>query len=262
MKKRFLLFAFGGMLLAGLPTSLSATVIDAKTNIFVAGQDSTGINTMGGLFPTVAQTFVAGPGQTVQFSVSGVTGCGNTGVSGCVVAGTTIGADGATLSFSTGAQTGTNISALGTNGISGINFAGREMFLVGVFLDNSVPTGAGPFTPTFVSTGGTFNADTATSFPAFLTGQVFFIGDGRTGFNNAAGTVQTWAVPTNATRLFLGFADAFDNFVGPWGAYGDNTGSLNVTVSVQNGTAIPEPNTIMLVGIVLIGLVFFRKRIT
>ena len=261
MKKRFLSAAFGGVLLAGLPTSLFASIIDAKTNIFVAGQDSTGINTMGGLFPAVAQTFVAGAGQTVQFNVSGVTGCGSIGTGGCAAAGTTIGADGATLSFQTGPQTGTDISALG-NGISGIKFAGREMFLVGVFLDNSVPSGAGPFTPSFVSTGGTFNADTATSFPAFFTGQVFFIGDGRTGFNNAAGTVQTWAVPTNATRLFLGFADAFDNFVGPWGAYSDNTGSLNVTVTVQNATATPEPNTIMLVGIGLIGLAYVRKRIT
>jgi PEP-CTERM motif-containing protein len=258
MKKLLLSAALGGMLLAGLPTSLFATIVDAKTNIFVAGQDSTGINTQGGLFPAVAQTFVAGAGQTVRFAVtpSPLT-CG---VGPCASAGT---GDGAALSFPTGAQTGTDITALGTNGISGIKFTGREMFLVGVFLDSSTPTGGGPFTPTFVSTGGTFNADTDTSFAAFFTGQVFFIGDGRTGFNNSGGTVQTWAVPTNATRLFLGFADAFDNFVGPWGAYGDNTGSLSVTVSVQNpiGAPVPEPNTIMLMGVVLVGLAYFRKRI-
>lgn len=259
MKKLLLSAALGGMLLAGLPTSLFATVIDAKTNIFVAGQDSTGINTQGGLFPAVAQTFVAGAGQTVRFAVtpSPLT-CGPTVP--CTSAGT---GDGAALTFPTGPTTGTNISPNGTNGISGIILTGREMFLVGVFLDSSTPTGPGPFTPTFVSTGGTYNADTDTSFAAFFTGQVFYIGDARTGFNNAGGTLQTWAVPTNATRLFLGFADAFDNFVGPWGGYSDNTGALNVTVSVQNpvGAPVPEPNTVMLLGFILIGLAYFRKRI-
>jgi len=259
MKKLLVSAAFGGMLLAGLPTSLFATIVSATTNIFIAGQDSTGINTGGGLFPAVAQTFVAGPGQTVQFAVttSALT-CGP--AVPCTSAGT---GDGAALIFPVGPPNGTDITALGTNGISGIIFTGREMFLVGVFLDSSTPSGPGPFTPTFVSTGGTFNADTDTSFAAFFTGQVFLIGDGRTGLNNSGGILQTWAVPTNATRLFLGFADAFGNFVGPWGAYDDNTGSLNVTVSVQNpiGAPVPEPNTIMLMGVVLIGLAYFRKRI-
>ena len=47
MKRLLLAATLGGALLAALPTSLSAGLIDAKTNIFVAGQDSTGINTVG-----------------------------------------------------------------------------------------------------------------------------------------------------------------------------------------------------------------------
>jgi len=162
--------------------------------------------------------------------------------------------------FPTGPTTGTDITANGTNGISGIIFHGREMFLAGVFLADSIPTGAGPFTPTFVSTGGTYNADTDASFQAFFLGQVFLIGDGRTGFNNAGGTIQTWAVPANATRLFLGFADAFNNFTGPWGAYGDNSGALNVSVNVQQPSGIPEPASLALLGLGLAGLSFSRRK--
>jgi len=240
------------LLSAALPEAVSAATITANTNIFVAGQDSTGINTMGGLFPSVIQTFAAGPGKSVTFSVTpSLLSCG-TGP--CVNAGT---GDGAGLLFASGPTTGTDLAANGTNGISGLIFHGREMFLVGVFLDNSTPTGPGPSTLTFVSSGGTLNADTATSFPAFALGQVFVIGDGRTGFNNAAGSLQTWAIPTNATRLFVGFADGFDNFVGLWGDYGNNTGALNVTATVLTDT--PEPATVLLAGLGLIGLRCLRS---
>src|SRR4051812_14841120 len=89
-------------LFAGLPTSMFAIAVSATTNVFVAGQDSTGINTMGGLFPGVAQTFVAGVGQTVTFGVTpSALSCG-TGA--CASAGT---GDGAALSFPFGSQTGT-----------------------------------------------------------------------------------------------------------------------------------------------------------
>jgi hypothetical protein len=76
---------------------------------------------------------------------------------------------------------------------------------------------------------------------------VFYIGDGMTGFNNPTGALQTFAPPTGATRLFLGFADSFTNFSGAWGAYGDNGGSLNVTLSLD--PPAPEPGTMMLMGL-------------
>ncbi len=209
---------------------------------------------MGGLFPTAT---VITPGTTVlSFAVTGTTTCG-AGV--CSPSGGIV-ADGANLPFVVGPTTGTDITANGSNGISGIKFTGAQMFLVGLFLDASTPTGTGPFTPTFVSSGGTYNADTATSFPAFFLGQVFYIGDGKTGYNNPAGTTQLWNVPSGATRLFLGFADAFNNFTGAWGAYGDNGGSLNVTITGIVPASVPEPGTIMLMGLGLAGLALLRKK--
>ena len=256
MKKMLLTRTLAGVLLAGLPTSMFGIVIDAKTNIFAAGQDTTAINTMGGLFP--AGTVITPGSNVLSFAVSGgPLTCAFSGV--CMT--TTIGADGASIAFPFGPTTGTDITALGTNGISGIKFTGRQMFLVGVFLNDSIPTGSGPFTPTFVSTGGTYNADTDTSFQAFFLGQVFYIGDGKTGFNSAGGTTQLFNVPVGATRLFLGFADAFDNFTGPWGAYGDNGGSLNVTITGIAAVTVPEPGTIMLMGLGLAALGMLRKRI-
>ena len=258
MKKTYI---FALLAIVALPISLPAITIDAKTNIFVAGQDTTGINTQGGLFPAVAQTFLPGPGQSITFGVtpgllsSSASPPGNLSGVG----------DGAILIFPFGPTNGTDISGNGTNGISGIQFTGREMFLVGVFLGDSIPTGAGPATLSFSPTGGTYNMDTDTGFSAFALGQVFAIGDGKTGFNNSAGSLQTWQVPTGATRLFLGFADAFNNFTGPWGAYGDNSGSLDVTVNLQgpaqDGNSVPESaSTLILLGFSLTGVSVLRRR--
>jgi len=52
-------------------------------------------------------------------------------------------------------------------------------------------------------------------------GQTFFIGDG---------VGRIYRVTADATRLFLGFADAF-NYVGAPGWYANNGGSLEVTVA-------------------------------
>lgn len=43
------------------------------------------------------------------------------------------------------------------------------------------------------------------------------------------GKHKTFTVPPNATHLYLGFADA-TGFTGPAGSYGDNKGSLTVTI--------------------------------
>jgi hypothetical protein len=266
MKTKMLLrIGLAGVVLTGLSGSLLAVplVISAMTNIGVAGQDTTGVNTMGGLFPT-AINIIPGAGQTIGFSsITGTTMCAASGP--CTGA---IGPDGAALTFPAGNTDGTNIG--NDVGISGIKFTGREMGLVGVFLDNSTPAGFGPFVPSFCSTGCTYNADTDTTFAPFFIGQVFWIGDGRTGLNNASGTEQKWQIPTTATRLFLGFADSFNNFSstgGPpnatnsYSAYGDNTGSLNVTLDASGLTAAPEPGTLALLGIGFLGLGFLRKRL-
>jgi hypothetical protein len=53
--------------------------------------------------------------------------------------------------------------------------------------------------------------------------QVFYVGKGG----------QTVEVPSGATALYLGFADAL-GFSGPAGYYGDNSGQVSVTVSVTS----------------------------
>src|SRR5689334_4190798 len=101
MKKLLLSVTLGGALLVGLPASMSAITISAMTNIFAAGQDSTGVNTMGGLFPSVAQNFLSGAGQTVTFNVTpSALSCG-TGA--CASAGT---GDGAAINFPFGPTNG------------------------------------------------------------------------------------------------------------------------------------------------------------
>jgi hypothetical protein len=53
--------------------------------------------------------------------------------------------------------------------------------------------------------------------------QVFLIGDGEG---------RTITVPDDATRLFLGFADAA-SFVGQPGYYGNNSGAIAVRVMIS-----------------------------
>ena len=98
-------------------------------------------------------------------------------------------------------QSGTNIPAVG--GISGVDVPDKQMFLAGVFLGNGAPGGAAP--PT----------DTATTSPTLR--QVFYVGGGP----------LTVDVPAGATRLFLGFADAY-GFHGPAGYYDDNAGTVRI----------------------------------
>src|SRR5207247_127298 len=136
-----------------------------------------------------------------------------------------IGADGTTIA----GYTGTNIGCT-TCGISSIQFIGRQMFLVGVFLDAaSVPSGVNP-SPLPAYTAASANVST---FSPGLN-QVFFIGDGQ-----GTGGTQIFNMPTTAARLFLGFADGAPLFgsaglVAIANAYGDNTpGSLSATFDIN-----------------------------
>ena len=139
-------------------------------------------------------------------SVTGAVACGPVSV-GCP----TTGADGGNFGFA-----GTDISSPGS-GLSAVQFTGRQMFLMGVFLTAATPSGAGPAAIVH-SAASVLETD---FFP--LIGQTFFVGDGL-------GTTgqQNFYVPAGATRLFLGFADGVPGFVGSPGAYGDNSGSLTV----------------------------------
>jgi hypothetical protein len=111
------------------------------------------------------------------------------------------------------------------DGISGISgpLAG---WLVGVFETDTEPANPSPTTLDFNMIGTDFTMLS----PAI--NQLFFIGDGLSG--NAAGSVQQFLVPANATRLFLGISDA-PGYHGAPGAYDDNAGSFVATFN------IPEP---------------------
>ncbi len=132
--------------------------------------------------------------------------------------------------------------------LSGITYSGRTAFLIGVFLDASTPTGAAPATLSYDTT----SAGLSTFSP--LLRQVFFTGDGL----DTSSGLQVFNVPTGATRLFLGFADAWNgsSVTGLPGAYQDNAGSLSVTIS-----PIPEPETLALwLGLGAIATAVWRRR--
>lgn len=130
---------------------------------------------------------------------------------------------------------------LSFGGISGMGPMNRTMFLAGVFTTNLEPVDPAParldsFFDVFVD---------ITPLPH----QTFAIGDGKTGVDNNAGTLQKFFVPAGATKLYLGFVDAF-NFGNPTslpGFYDDNVGELTADFQLVSG--VPEPSSwLMLAG--------------
>lgn len=253
MRMRILL----GLLLSAAVSSLWATtiIVDAKANIFLAGQSSS-LTEGQGQIPTLYPYAVSSalPYVVLNFtSTSGTVACspGST----CSAAGTE-----GTSVYSTSV---TNVSSwptvtAGYNGISGISMTGRIMFLVGVYLPAPyTPTpGSHPASLSYSSTFGDANNPNAQTDFHPLIGQTFFMGDGLA--NNLTGSpAQHFYVPAGATRLFLGFADQYTDHPG---AYADNWGSLTVTTSGPGG-AVPEPTTVVLVSTALAGLLWsLRKR--
>jgi hypothetical protein len=180
--------------------------VPSKADLFAAGLSTP--PTMGGgagVLPPVVR-FAPGPGKVLTFSkVAGhLTWGGGSPV---------FGADGDHAQRS-------NITSLG--GISGL-VAPAALFMAGVFLIDAAP--AAPAPPRLrVSHPGNL----PTIAPQVQ--QVFFIGDGRT----TAGVTQKFKVPPTATRLYLGFVDAYA-FHGTPGYYDDNGGSLVATFRIGRG---------------------------
>jgi len=141
---------------------------------------------------------------------------------------------------------GSNLDGLG--GISG--YSGPQGPLVGVFLDDSIPSdGPAPATLDFSPSG--LGTDFTSLSPEL--GQVFYIGDGMTG-----GTFQEFIAPEGATRLALGIPDGF-GFVGYPGAYDDNDGAYDVRIGVNEFPTVPAPGAVLL-GALGAGLVGWLRR--
>ena len=178
---------------------------------------------------------------SISFALNSVTSISFSGSDGSVKY-----ADAAAPNGAEGQGGGTNLSGYG--GISGIQFAGRWFFLVGVFMGPGAATGPAPAALAYTTT----SSNSSVFNP--LLAQVFFIGDGQ----GSAG-LQSFNVPTGATRLFWGFGDG----VGLPGTYGDNSGSLNVYYNLNQSPAFvdaPEPSSIVLMGLGIAALALLRRR--
>jgi len=191
--------------LQGMWTKAETVTVDGSANIFAAGRSTLPApgGGSGGTFPA-AFNFAPGQWQSFRFpSISGTNtltvGLGFNGPDG-------------TPSYNTDIDS--------YEGISGI-IADKAGFLVGVFLGPDEPTNPSPPRIDFSATG------LGTTFDGIAPeiGQTFFIGDG---VGSTPSAIQEFLVPPAATRLFLGFADAF-GYSGQPGHYQDNGGLLTVT---------------------------------
>jgi len=126
----------------------------------------------------------------------------------------------------------------------------RVMFLAGVFLTDRSPAAQAPPSLDFSSTA--IGRSFTTLSP--LLQQTFYIGDGLTG--QGSGSTQSFLVPDDATRLFLGILDGA-YFVGGPDYYDNNVGSF----AVQGTVAVPEPATwvALVTGAVAVGCHRWRR---
>lgn len=192
--------------------------VSGQANIFGAGQtDPT---------PTVSvgQGGVAAPyipvfgGETVRLTASG--GTVNSGAPG---AGAVV-PDGER-------HPDRRCDITGVAGVSGYLNRNNSAHLVGVFVSDT-PLAQ---TPARLDFSADATGEAFTSLSPGL-GQVFFIGDGLT----PGGKVQKFEAPAGATRLYIGFPDAFEGnntyvYTGPPNGYGDNSGSWSIRLAVTPG---------------------------
>jgi len=193
--------------------------IPGNANIFGAGHASLPAAGGGGGTAPPTVTFPAHADQVLTF----------TSVTGQVKCTTASQASGPEGPCKPSPNRTTDINSVG--GIAGIVDSQSTMFLVGVFLDDSEPHDPAP--PRLDFSSNTLGHEFTKLAPVL--NQVFYIGDGKT----STGKTQRFAVPAKATRLVLGFADAFA-FHGDEGWYGDDSGSLTALLSVEASPASPS----------------------
>lgn len=219
--------------------TLGATVFGTTSIYQVFGHD--GSPGGGGTATDAIQfDFAAASGNVFTFGATGLIDC-------CAGVALNIPPDGG----------GSNMNVGGANGLSSLT-GNANIPLVGVFTTDADPFGgAAPATLSF-------DVDNPASLAPLLH-QVFYIGDGRAGRDNAAGAQLTFTVPTSATRLYLGVIDA-SSFNSTTGFYADNDGAFAVSVSLTNtgspGGAIPEPGTwaLMILGFGAAGSMLRSRR--
>jgi len=197
----------------------TTVTIPGNANIFGAGHASLPTAGGGGGSPPPTVTFSAHADQVLTF----------TSVTGQVKCTTTSQASGPVGPCEPSPNRATDINSVG--GIAGIVDSQSTMFLVGVFLDDLEPHDPAP--PRLDFSSNTLGHEFTKLAPVL--NQVFYIGDGKT----STGKTQQFAVPAKATRLVLGFADAFA-FHGDEGWYGDDSGSLTAMLSVEVSPASPS----------------------
>jgi hypothetical protein len=232
------LIVASGMVLLDVNVFSDTLTIQATDDIYASGHSTLPTTIYPGTFPP-SDTFPVDPNEILTFSsVTGMVGCN------FVI---TNGPDGP-------CWPGVNTTVTSYGGLSGIDVYQDNMFLVGVFLDATEPSGAGPSVLKYnYGTPGSLSTTDASFSPEL--DQVFFIGDGLTATGN--GLEQIFNVPAGADRLYLGFADSFDSVPS---YYADDVGSLTATFAITT-TSTPEPayGFLLTVGL-LIAVILYRRK--
>ena len=213
---------------AGQVRCEQVVTVPATAAIQLAGQPDGTVYVYGGVAPTNSPILIdltlVGETDFLSFAATGVTARDP-------ILAPMVGADGETLGVG-------NENAYFAPRYDLSGWYGPFSSLVGVFTDSS-QTHSVPPTLDF---GTSAKRSFAVLTPELQ--QVFYIGDGLTGFET--GDRQYFKIPTGADRLYLGLADE--------GNY-NNVGQLQVSI-----TAVPEPSTLGLISMGFMGALGYAWR--